>query len=159
MDKNSQYNLVAKNDKDFIVPDGKAIEEQLEGLDYILEYYHDKDFSKSISIKNNTLRILTYGDYHKMSSYSEYVFRYQNNRFELIGLERIYESVEDNYQYINKYSINFSTKKSQTTSITIKGDEKPNEITEINDIKIKEKYFLDTMTQKNLKNIISKYTR
>lgn len=158
-DKNSQYNLVAKNEKDFILSEGKAIEEQLESLKYISDNDFNKDFSKSISIKNNTLRIFTYVYHHKMSSSSEYVFRYQNNRFELIGLERIYESVEDNYQYINKYSINFSTKKSQTTSITIKGDEKPNEITEINDIKIKEKYFLDTMTQKNLKNIISKYTR
>lgn len=158
-DKNSQYNLAAKNEKDFILSEGKAIEEQLESLKYISDNDFNKDFSKSISIKNNTLRVFTYVYHHKMSSSSEYVFRYQNNRFELIGLERIYESVEDNYQYINKYSINFSTKKSQSTSITIKGDEKLNEITEINDIKIKEKYFLDTMTQKNLENIISKYSR
>ena len=157
-DKNSQYNLVAKNEKDFILSEGKAIEEQLESLKYISDNDFNKDFSKSISIKNNTLRIFTYVYHHKMSSSSEYVFRYQNNRFELIGLERRYGSVEDNYQYINKYSINFSTKKSQSTSTTIKGDEKSNKTTEINDIKIKEKYFLDTMTQKMLEDIINKYT-
>ena len=157
-DANSQYNLVVKNDKDFIVSEGKAIEEELESLEYISDDDFNKDFSKSISIKNNTLHILTHGDYHKISSYSEYVFRYQNNRFELIGLERKYDSVSDNYQFINKYSINFSTKKSQSTSMEIRGDKKGKKVSKIEDIDIKDKYTLEKMTQKILVDIENKYT-
>ena len=82
-DKNSKYSLVGKNEDGFIVSEGKAHEEVLEKL-YSPNF--DEDLSDSISIKNNTLRIHTFYEFVRGLSSTEYVFRYQNNRFELIGL-------------------------------------------------------------------------
>ena len=107
-DKNSKYTLVAKNDKNFIVSPGYASEEGLESLDS--PDYND-NLSKAVTIKNNTLRIFTFAELTRSSGSSIYIFRYQNNRFELIGLEN--QNIFANAEYIDtyNYSFNFSTKK------------------------------------------------
>ena len=107
-DKNSKYTLVAKNDKNFIVSPGYASEEGLETLDS--PDYND-NLSKAVTIKNNTLRIFTLAELTRSSGSSIYIFRYQNNRFELIVLEN--QNIFANAEYIDtyNYSFNFSTKK------------------------------------------------
>ena len=154
-DTNSQYNLVAKNDKGFIVSEGKAHEEVLEEL-YSPNF--DEDLSDSISIKNNTLRIHTFYEFVRGMSSTEYVFRYQNNRFELIGLEVNDGGVSGDYLESNNYSINFSTKKlikARETS-RIDGDDKKEEKT-VKDIDVEHKYILDTMTENTRGEILEKY--
>ena len=76
--------MVAKNDKGFIISPGEAYESGLQNLE---SPDFDNDLSKSITIKNNTLRIFTFAELTRSSGSSIYIFRYQNNRFELIGLE------------------------------------------------------------------------
>ena len=149
-DTNSQYNLVAKNDKGFFPSEGKAHEE-------VLKTIVDKD---SITIKNNTLRIYTFWEGIRDLSSTEYVFRYQNNRFELIGLEiKSYgrhstsgDTEEDNY------SINFSTKKLERyrswgniSSDKIKEEKKEKAIN------INKNYILENMTEKTANEILEKY--
>ena len=150
-DNDSQYNLIAKNEKGFFPSEGKAHEE-------VLETIPDSD---SITIKNNTLRIYTFFEGVRDMSSTEYVFRYQNNRFELIGLEiKSYgrhstsgDTEED------KYSINFSTKKLERyrswgniSSDKIK--EEKNEKT----ININKNYILENMTEKTASEILEKYS-
>ena len=149
-DNDSQYNLIAKNEKGFFPSEGKAHEE-------VLETIPDSD---SITIKNNTLRIYTYFEAIRGMSSTEYVFRYQNNRFELIGLEiKSYgrhstsgDTEED------KYSINFSTKKLERyrswgniSSDKIK--EEKNEKT----ININKNYILENMIETTASEILEKY--
>lgn len=154
-DKNSKYSLVGKNEDGFIVSEGKAHEEVLEEL-YSPNF--DKDLSDSISIKNNTLRIHTFYEFVRGMSSTEYVFRYQNNRFELIGLEVNDGGVSGDYLESNNYSINFSTKKlikARETS-RIDGDDKKEEKT-VKDIDVEHKYILDTMTENTRGEILEKY--
>ena len=149
-DKDSQYNLVAKNEKGFIVSEGKAHEEVLESI----------EDENSITIKNNTLRIYTYFEAIRGMSSTEYVFRYQNNRLELIGLEiKSYgrhstsgDTEEDNY------SINFSTKKLERYRSwgNISSDKIKEEKT-VKDIDVEHKYILDTMTENTRGEILEKY--
>ena len=149
-DTNSQYNLVAKNDKGFIVSEGKAHEEVLESI----------EDENSITIKNNTLRIYTYFEAIRGMRSTEYVFRYQNNRLELIGLEiKSYgrhstsgDTEEDNY------SINFSTKKLERYRSwgNISSDKIKEEKT-VKDIDVEHKYILDTMTEETASKILDKY--
>ena len=107
-DKNSKYTLVAKNDKNFIVSPGYASEEGLESLD---SPDYDDNLSKAVTIKNNILHIFTLADYVKYATSTTYIFRYQNNRFELIGLDA--QSILGDTEYANtrNYSLNLSTKK------------------------------------------------
>jgi len=107
-DKNSQYNLISKNENGFIVSKDKALVEELETLS---SPDLDDDLSKSINIKNDTLRLLTRSEYVKGARVTEYIFRYQNNKFELIGLEYKYWHTSTEYAVDIAYSINFSTKK------------------------------------------------
>ena len=154
-DKNSKYTLVAKNDKNFIVSPGYASEEGLESLDS--PDYND-NLSKAVTIKNNTLCIFTLADYIKAATSTTYIFRYQNNRFELIGLDA--QSILGDTEYVNtrNYSINFSTKKliihnmSEKLESNIKKEEK----TEKN-LNITEIYALDTMSETTGVDILDKY--
>ena len=149
-DKDSQYSLIAKNEKGFFPSEGKAHEE-------VLETIVDKD---SITIKNNTLRIYTFFEGVRDMSSTEYVFRYQNNRLELIGLEiKSYgrhstsgDTEEDNY------SINFSTKKLERYRSwgNISSDKIKEEKT-VKDIDVEHKYILDTMTEETASKILDKY--
>ena len=154
-DKNSKYTLVAKNDKNFIVSPGYASEEGLESLDS--PDYND-NLSKAVTIKNNTLRIFTLADYIKAATSTTYIFRYQNNRFELIGLDA--QSILGDTEYVNtrNYSINFSTKKLiiHNMSEKLESNVKKEEKTEKN-LNITEIYALDTMSETTGVDILDKY--
>ena len=154
-DKNSQYNLISKNENDFIVSKDKALVEELETLS---SPDLDDDLSKSINIKNDTLRLLTRSEYVKGARVTEYIFRYQNNKFELIGLEYKYWHTSTDYAVDIACSINFSTKKliihnmSEKLESNIKKEEK----TEKN-LNITEIYALDTMSETSGVDILDKY--
>ena len=153
--KNSQYNLISKNENGFIVSKDKALVEQLETLS---SPDLDDDLSKSINIKNDTLRLLTRSEYVKGARVTEYIFRYQNNKFELIGLEYKYWHTSTEYAVDIAYSINFSTKKLiGTKDISgVRTDETKIEKVEKN-IDVKDKYILDTMAQDTGIKILEKY--
>ena len=154
-DKNSKYTLVAKNDKNFIVSPGYASQEELETLDS--PNYND-NLSKAVTIKNNTLHIFTLADYVKYATSTTYIFRYQNNRFELIGLDA--QSILGDTEYVNtrNYSINFSTKKliihnmSEKLESNVKKEEKIEK-----NLNITEIYALDTMSETSSVDILDKY--
>ena len=154
-DKNSQYNLVAKNENGFIVSKDKALVEELETLS---SPDLDDDLSKSINIKNDTLRLLTRSEYVKGARVTEYIFRYQNKKFELIGLEYKYWHTSTDYAVDIAYSINFSTKKLiGTKDISgVRTDETKIEKVE-KSIDVKDKYILDTMAQDTGIKILEKY--
>ena len=154
-DKNSKYTLVAKNDKNFIVSPGYASEEGLESLDS--PDYND-NLSEAVTIKNNTLRIFTLADYIKAATSTTYIFRYQNNRFELIGLDA--QSILGDTEYVNtrNYSLNLSTKKliihnmSEKLESNVKKEEKIEK-----NLNITEIYALDTMSETSGVDILDKY--
>ena len=154
-DKNSKYTLVAKNDKNFIVSPGYASEEGLESLD---SPDYDDNLSKAVIIKNNTLRIFTLADYIKAATSTTYIFRYQNNRFELIGLDA--QSILGDTEYANtrNYSLNLSTKKliihnmSEKLESNVKKEEKIEK-----NLNITEIYALDTMSETSGVDILDKY--
>ena len=154
-DKNSKYTLVAKNDKNFIVSLGYASEEELETLDS--PDYND-NLSKAVIIKNNTLRIFTLADYIKAATSTTYIFRYQNNRFELIGLDA--QSILGDTEYANtrNYSLNLSTKKLiiHNMSEKLESNVKKEEKTEKN-LNITEIYTLNTMSETSGVDILDKY--
>ena len=153
--KNSKYTLVAKNDKNFIVSPGYASEEELETLDS--PDYND-NLSKAVTIKNNTLRIFTLADYIKYATSTTYIFRYQNNRFELIGLDAKNISGDTEYVDTTNYSINLSTKKLiiHNMSEKLESNVKKEEKTEKN-LNITEIYALDTMSETSGVDILDKY--
>jgi len=148
-DKDSQYNLIAKNDKGFIVSEGKAHEEVLQSI----------EDSNSITIKNNTLRIYTYFEAIRGGSSSTYIFRYQNNKFELIGLEITEGGTYGDDMEFNTYSLNFSTKKLIKTKETSKlgSDEKSKIDKKEKTININQNYILENMTETTASEILEKY--
>ena len=148
-DKDSQYNLVAKNEKGFCPSEGKAHEE-------VLETIPDSD---SITIKNNTLRIYTYFEAIRGGSSSTYIFRYQNNKFELIGLEITEGGTYGDDMEFNTYSLNFSTKKLIKTKETSKlgSDEKSKIDKKEKIININKNYILENMTETTASEIFDKY--
>ena len=154
-DKNSKYTLVAKNDKNFIVSPGYASEEELETLDS--PDYND-NLSKAVTIKNNTLHIFTLADYIKYATSTTYIFRYQNNRFELIGLDAQNISGDTEYVDTTNYSLNLSTKKliihnmSEKLESNVKKEEKIEK-----NLNITEIYALDTMSETSGVDILDKY--
>ena len=154
-DKNSKYTLVAKNGKNFIVSPGYASEEGLETLDS--PDYND-NLSKAVTIKNNTLHIFTLADYVKYATSTTYIFRYQNNRFELIGLDA--QSILGDTEYANtrNYSLNLSTKKLIIHNISekLESNVKKEEKIEKN-LNITEIYALDTMSETSGLDILDKY--
>ena len=154
-DKNSKYTLVAKNDKNFIVSPGYASEEGLESLD---SPDYDDNLSKAVIIKNNTLRIFTLADYIKAATSTTYIFRYQNNRLELIGLDAQNISGDTEYVDTTNYSLNLSTKKLIIHNISekLESNVKKEEKTEKN-LNITEIYALDTMSETSGVDILDKY--
>ena len=149
-DTNSQYNLVAKNEKGFFPSEGKVYEKALETI-------VDED---SISIKNNTLKIYTLWEGPRAASTSSttYIFRYQNNRFELIGLDAQNISGDTEYVDTTNYSLNLSTKKliihnmSEKLESNVKKEEKIEK-----NLNITEIYALDTMSETSGVDILDKY--
>ena len=154
-DKNSKYTLVAKNDKGFIISPGEAYESGLQNLE---SPDFDNDLSKSVTIKNNTLRIFTLADYIKAATSTTYIFRYQNNRFELIGLDAQNISGDTEYVDTTNYSLNLSTKKLiiHNMSEKLESNVKKEEKTEKN-LNITEIYSLDTMSETSGIDILDKY--
>ena len=142
--KDGTYILAAKNDKGFIQSENDQENPTL------------MDTLTGISIKNNTLRInfdyfLSAGSYS--ASQTIFTFRFQNNRFELIGLDN--NSFMRNSGEQEEFSINFSTNKMKTTSGRNMFDEelsKPKETWE--NINIKKKYILDEMSKDTLDVIL-----
>ena len=142
--KDGTYILAAKNDKGFIQSENDQENPTL------------MDTLNGISIKNNTLRInfdyfLSAGSYS--ASQTIFTFRFQNNRFELIGLDN--NSFMRNSGEQEEFSINFSTNKMKTTSGRNMFDEelsKPKETWE--NINIKKKYILDEMSKDTLDVIL-----
>ena len=103
--KDGTYILASKNDKGFIQSENDEENPTL------------MDTLTGISIKNNTLRInfdyfLSAGSYS--ASQTIFTFRFQNNRFELIGLDN--NSFMRNSGEQEEFSINFSTNKMKITS-------------------------------------------
>ena len=145
-DKNSQYNLVAKNEEEFIVSEGKAYEKALKSI----------EGANSISIKDNTLQIYTSSEDIRGISSIEYIFRYQNNRFELIGLEVKNYGTSGNYIEKSYYYINFSTKKvdKSISKEKIDSGKKIKEEKSTKNIDVKDKYTLDTMTEETTAKIL-----
>ena len=154
-DKNSQYNLVAKNEDGFIVSEGKSYEE---GFEKLASPNNDK-LSDSIAIKNNILHIYTYFEATRSSNSTEYIFRYQNNRFELIGLEANGNGASGGYVENSNYSFNFSTKKLKKylSREDMTTEEKPKEEKTEKDIDVENKYILDTMKENTLDEILTEY--
>ena len=102
--ENGTYKLAAKNDKGFIEPpkENSSLLDPLEEGD--------------INIKNNTLRLNFQYFFSAGSWYItnvEYVFRYQNNNFELIGVET--NSFDRSTGEETIVSFNLSTNKLETT--------------------------------------------
>ena len=145
-DKNSQYNLVAKNEEEFIVSEGKAYEKALKSI----------EGANSISIKDNTLQIYTSSEDIRGISSIEYIFRYQNNRFELIGLEVKNYGTSGNYIEKSYYYVNFSTKKvdKSISKEKIDSGKKIKEEKSTKNIDVKDKYTLDTMTEETTAKIL-----
>ena len=158
-DKNSQYNLVAKNEKDFIISAGKAMEEMAK-IEMFISHNFDEDLSKAISIENNTLHIFTavrnnYGDLNL----SEYVFKYKNNKFELVSLKSFSEEIHSSYETKYSFFLNFFTKKVKIETLVV--DSKTNKNLTDNKkektLNITEKYILDDLTGTTKSKIIKKY--
>ena len=145
--------MVAKNDKGFIISPGEAYESGLQNLE---SPDFDNDLSKSVTIKNNTLRIFTFAELTRSSGSS--IFRYQNNRFELIGLEN--QNIFANAEYIDtyNYSFNFSTKKLKIHNLREKLESNMRKEEKIEKkLNIKESYVLDTMLETTGVDILDKY--
>ena len=158
-DKNSQYNLVTKNEKDFIISAGKAMEEMAK-IEMFISHNFDEDLSKAISIENNTLHIFTavrnnYGDLNL----SEYVFKYKNNKFELVSLKSFSEEIHSSYETKYSFSLDFLSKKLKIETLVV--DSKTNKNLTDNKkektLNIAEKYILDDLTGTTKSKIIKKY--
>ena len=158
-DKNSQYNLVTKNEKDFIISAGKAMEEMAK-IEMFISHNFDEDLSKAISIENNTLHIFTairnnYGDLNS----SEYVFKYKNNKFELVSLKSFSEEIHSSYETKYSFSLDFFSKKVKIETLVV--DSKTNKNLTDNKkektLNITEKYILDDLTGTTKSKIIKKY--
>ena len=158
-DKNSQYNLVAKNEKNFIISAGKAMEEMAK-IEMFISHNFDEDLSKAISIENNTLHIFTAvrNNYCDLNL-SEYVFKYKNNKFELVSLKSFSEEIHSSYETKYSFFLNFLTKKVKIETLVV--DSKTNKNLTDNKkektLNITEKYILDDLTGTTKSKIIKKY--
>ena len=142
--KDGAYILAAKNDKGFIQSENDQENPTL------------MDTLNGINIKNHILRInfsyfLSAGSWE--ASEAIFTFRFQNNRFELIGFDNI--SFMRNSGEQEEFSINFSTNKIKTTTGGNMFDEKLNKPKEKwENINIKKKYILDEMSKDTLDEIL-----
>ena len=136
-EEDGTYSLVAKNDKAFIKSEGNEDNPAL------------MDTLDDIIIKNNVLKIvfnyfMSAGSWG--TSRDTYIFRFQNNRFELIGYDR--NSYMRNTGEEEGVSINFSINKAKITTGGNIFDEKENHPkVKWENINIKKKYILDEMTE------------
>lgn len=145
-EKDGTYTLAAKNDKGFIKSAGD--EETTALLDTL----------SNISIKNNVLKI-TFNYFMSAGSWSTstevYIFRFQNNVFELIGYES--NSYMRNTGEEEGVSINFSTNKMKTTTGGNMFEENENHPkVKWKNVEFEKKYILDEMTENTLEEILGR---
>ena len=142
--KDGTYTLVSKNDKGFIPSPNSEDEPTLE------------ETFDSISIKNNTFRI-NFNYFYSAGSWgtsqTNYIFRYQNNKFELIGFSE--SSFMRNSGEEEELSINFSTNKVKTTTggNVFEGNVN-NPKSKWKTVNFKRKYTLDEMSDNVMEEIL-----
>ena len=142
--KDGTYILASKNDKGFIKSEGNDDNPAL------------MDTLDDIIIKNNVLKIvfnyfMSAGSW--WTSTNVYIFRFQNNVFELIGYES--NSYMRNTGEEEGTSINFSTNKAKiTTGGNIFEEKENNPKNEWRYVKFEKKYILDEMTESTLDEIL-----
>ena len=145
-EKDGTYTLAAKNDKGFIQSEGNEETPTL------------MDTLSNISIKKNVLKI-TFNYFMSAGSWNTssdtYIFRFQNNVFELIGYES--DSYMRNTGEEEKVSINFSTNKvKSTTGGNMFEDAKDKPKDKWRNAEFEKKYILDEMTEKTLEEILGR---
>lgn len=143
-EKDGTYSLVAKNDKGFIKSEGNEDNPAL------------MDTLSGISIKNNVLKI-TFNYFMSAGSWwtstDVYIFRFQNNVFELIGYES--SAYMRNTGEEEGISINFSTNKAKITTGGNMFEENENHPkSEWRYLKFEKKYILNEMTESTLDEIL-----
>ena len=142
--KDGTYVLASKNDKGFIKSEGNDDNPAL------------MDTLDDIIIKNNVLKIvfnyfMSAGSW--WTSTNVYIFRFQNNVFELIGYES--NAYMRNTGEEEGTSINFSTNKAKiTTGGNIFEEKENNPKDELRYLKFEKKYILDEMTESTLDEIL-----
>ena len=142
--KDGTYSLAAKNDKGFIKSEGNKDNSAL------------MDTLDNIIIKNNVLKIvfnyfMSAGSW--WTSTNVYIFRFQNNVFELIGYES--NAYMRNTGEEEGTSINFSTNKAKiTTGGNIFEEKENNPKDEWRYLKFEKKYILDEMSSDTLDEIL-----
>jgi len=142
--KEGTYILASKNDKGFIKSEGNDNNPAL------------MDTLDDIIIKNNVLKIvfnyfMSAGSW--WTSTNVYIFRFQNNVFELIGYES--NAYMRNTGEEEGTSINFSTNKAKiTTGGNIFEEKENNPKDEWRYLKFEKKYILDEMTESTLDEIL-----
>ena len=142
--KDGTYILASKNDKGFIQSENDEENPTL------------MDTLNGINIKNNILRInfsyfLSAGSW--WTSTNVYIFRFQNNVFELIGYES--NAYMRNTGEEERTSINFSTNKAKiTTGGNIFEEKENNPKNEWRYVKFEKKYILNEMTESTLDEIL-----
>ena len=142
--KDGTYILASKNDKGFIKSEGNDDNPAL------------MDTLDDIIIKNNVLKIvfnyfMSAGSW--WTSTNVYIFRFQNNVFELIGYES--NAYMRNTGEEEGTSINFSTNKTKiTTGGNIFEEKENNPKDEWRYLKFEKKYILDEMTESTLDEIL-----
>ena len=133
-DRNNEYILIEKNDNEFM--ESENTDDMPSLMDPLMK--------SNIKIKNNVLMInfdylMAMGSWETISI--TYIFRYDGNRFLLIGLD-CYIEIRDTHR-VHEYSLNFSTQKIKITEDTNKKESKPKVIWK--DIKPEKKYYLENM--------------
>ena len=142
--KDGTYILASKNDKGFIKSEGNDNNPAL------------MDTLDDIIIKNNVFKIvfnyfMSAGSW--WTSTNVYIFRFQNNVFELIGYES--NAYMRNTGEKEGTSINFSTNKAKiTTGGNIFEEKENNPKDEWRYLKFEKKYILDEMTESTLDEIL-----
>lgn len=142
--KDGTYILATKNDKGFIKSEGNDDNPAL------------MDTLDDIIIKNNVLKIvfnyfMSAGSW--WTSTNVYIFRFQNNVFELIGYES--NAYMRNTGEEEGTSINFSTNKAKiTTGGNIFEEKENNPKNEWRYVKFEKKYILNEMTESTLDEIL-----
>ena len=142
--KDGTYVLASKNDKGFIKSEGNDNNPAL------------MDTLDDIIIKNNVLKIvfnyfMSAGSW--WTSTNVYIFRFQNNVFELIGYES--NAYMRNTGEEEGTSINFSTNKAKiTTGGNIFEEKENNPKNEWRYVKFEKKYILNEMTESTLDEIL-----
>lgn len=142
--KDGTYVLASKNDKGFIKSEGNNDNPAL------------MDTLDDIIIKNNVLKIvfnyfMSAGSW--WTSTNVYIFRFQNNVFELIGYES--NAYMRNTGEEEGTSINFSTNKAKiTTGGNIFEEKENNPKDEWRYLKFEKKYILNEMTESTLDEIL-----